>query len=179
MTENQYKGFDLKAEALIRLETCVRRFRDRPSQKYLEEVAAEFAKRLKLPEIERYLFELEKRHERFPTMLAIDASLKKIEQDRWRSANPERTAIVRKKTEPFRRVPGTPISAEALFEMIKGGRQDSGAFRFAREGYSSLTDDELWSCYEWWCEGKINPLILGQRPPDARSALASAFSKEE
>lgn len=160
--QNNFAAVSVQDQILKLLEICIRRFRDRPSQKYLEEVAAEMTRRLKIPEVDKYLDGLERRHERFPSMLQIDAAIKKIEQERW-TATSNGSAIVKKKIRwVSQKAPGTPPTAEALFELIDSNNTGSGAFRPARLCWKHLTDEELWECYEKWTEGKVHPLLADQ-----------------
>lgn len=85
-----------------------------------------------------------------------------MSDDRW-------TERPKKATKPWRprwqssRAPGTPQSLEALFEMMNRGNTGTGAFRFARAHFGYLTDEDLWSCYESWLDGKLNPIVVEKR----------------
>ncbi len=62
-----------------------------------------------------------------------------------------------------RRAPGTPQSLEALFDLINKGNLGTGAFRFARDNFQYLNDEELWQAYEMWCDGKFDKTIVEKR----------------
>jgi hypothetical protein len=58
-----------------------------------------------------------------------------------------------------KKAPGTPAIAEMVFECILQGKTDSRAFHHARAHYKSLTDAQLWICYEEWAQGRVHALI--------------------
>lgn len=174
MSENPYQGLNLYEECLGRLEKAGKNFPYAPRRKYVEEVAAQMSKRLKLFEVDALLLDLHKRHENFPSMFTLEAEFKRFENKRWESANPNRTAI-RKKNEPWvsQRAPGTPATAEVLFDMIRASRTETGAFQRARSLYAHLSDEQLWDCFGYWSQGKIHPLLKGDE--ENRKSLADAF----
>lgn len=158
---NPYQGINLYKECLDRLEKAGKNFPYSPRRKYVEEVATQMSKRLKLFEVDALLLDIHKRYENFPSMFTLEAEFKKFENKRWESANPGRTAI-RKKAEPWvsRMAPGTPPTAESIFEMIRSGKTESGAFKQARALYAHLDDEQLWTCFGYWSEGRVHPMLV-------------------
>lgn len=49
-----------------------------------------------------------------------------------------------------RQVPGTPVTAETLFVLIRDGKTDTPRFRLARAWYAGLSDEDVWAAYEMW-----------------------------
>lgn len=160
MNDSTHHRFDLKAEILKKLELCVWKFRDRPPQKYLEAVADEMSRRMKLVEVDRYLSGIEDRYKRFPTMFDINKDIKGIERKHWHRADSSDAVVVKPKEWLSRQAPGTPAKAEALFELIKKNDTESGPFRMARAMYSHLTDDEVWEAYNDWHHGRVSQIIF-------------------
>jgi len=154
--------FDKKKECMIMLEKARRKFRDAPTVKYLEEVCDLLCLRMKINEIEEYLRDIHIKHERFPYMRQIEDDIKRKEQSRYSYAKLLPVAPKRKEAEWISlQAPGTSAKAEALFALIKKGRSDSIAFKIARntEWAKRLSDDDLWECYNSWCERKVNPKL--------------------
>lgn len=142
----------------------------------MDEVAHELSVRLKIPEVEILLLDLHKRFENFPNAVQLEGEIKKLERRRWQAANPERTAI-KKKPEGWasRQAPGTPAYAEALFELIKAGSTDGGAFKVARSRFAHLTDEQVWQCYEAWTHGVASPLLKDDGKTGIKASLEAAF----
>jgi len=155
--------FDKKKECMIMLEKARRKFRDAPTVKYLEEVCDLLCLRMKINEIEEYLRDIHIKHERFPYMRQIEDDIKRKEQSRYAYA--KLLPVAPKRQEALwvsSQAPGTPAKSEALFSLIKKGKSHGFAFRIARNSKwaKRLTDDEIWECYQSWCERKVNPKLI-------------------
>lgn len=151
--------FDKKKECMLLLEKARRKFRDAPTTKYLEEVCDLLCHRMKINEIEEYLSDIHLKHERFPYMRQIEDDIKRKEQSRYAYAKLLPVAPKRKEAEWISlQAPGTNPKAEALFALIKKGKSGSVAFKIARNssGLKNLSDDDLWECYQDWCDRKVN-----------------------
>lgn len=158
--------------------TC-RKFRYTPARKYLESVVDEFLKRLTIAEIGQVLDKLPLRYEAFPAMQFVEQEIKTFERERWVRSTTDKGTIIRKASKVWvsEQAPGTPAQFEAIFEMIFEKKSDTGAFRFARSvgRQGRMSDEDLWECYESWCQGKVNPKVF-QEPPQKAEELSHAHS---
>lgn len=155
--------FDKKKECMLLLEKSRRKFRDAPTSKYLEEVCDLLCLRMRINEISDYLSDIHLKHERFPDMRKIEDDIKRKEQSRYAYAKLLPVAPKRKEiTWVSQQAPGTPSKCEALFALIKKGKSGSVAFKIARNSAWAklLSDDEIWTCYQSWCERKVNSRLL-------------------
>ncbi len=73
-----------------------------------------------------------------------------------------------------RQVPGTPVTAETLFILIREGQTESFRFRLARAWYAGLTDEEVWAAYQMWDRRQGVHEALAPRAPGALHPVASA-----
>lgn len=60
-----------------------------------------------------------------------------------------------------KQAPGTPASIEALCVMIRDGKSGQKGWKFGLE-YVGLTEDQIWSVYEHWVDGKVHPFATGR-----------------
>lgn len=152
--------FDKKAEVLKILEACQHKFRYAPTNKYLVEVADLLAKISNIKDITTYCDRLPFKHHTFPDLKTIEQEIRTMRAVNLYGSAPEKKKPVEA---PWvsKQAAGTHAKAEALFNMIKKGRTAGHGFTLARNGAwaKHLTDEQLWSCYEDWCNGKVHPLL--------------------
>lgn len=160
-------NFDKKSDVLKLLEGVQRKFRYAPTQKYLVEVAGFLEKRLRITEIHDYLKDLHLKHHSFPDMRTMEFEVRELQSKQKRFLKPI-ISNEKPKEEPWasKQAPGTPANVEALFNRIKKGKTEGHGFRLARNNnYTKhLTDEQLWACYEAWCNGTLHPLIKEKLP---------------
>ena len=163
-TVNDTNAFDKKSEVLKLLESVQRKFRYAPTQKYIVEVADFLEKRLRIAEIHEYLKELHLKHHSFPDMRTMEFEVRELVKKQRANLKPMLSSALPPSREPAwvsTQAAGTPANVEALFNRIKKGKTDGTGFRLARNSKHTkhLTDEQLWECYEAWCQGKLHPLL--------------------
>lgn len=177
--------FDPYKEALFRVQSAASRFLNAPRRQYLESLAQELSKRLKLPEIDTLLQDIHKKHNHFPTTAMFEAEIKAIEKDRW--VKNSKGNMVRRVLNGNRwvsdKAPGTPITAEALFILMQTGQSSGGAFDIARAGWRHLSDEQVWAAFDLWLNGKVAPCLLDPKPahkptPKPEPSVDDLFSEE-
>jgi len=152
-------------ETLSRVEIARRHFRNQTTQKYIESVAHHLCSKLKMIEIDKYLKELHLRFEHFPTIKQIDYDIEKFLSRMYPPKIESKPVTVTKKHIPKNKVSkihGMPVLIETVFFMIEEGNTESSSFRIARnssKALRNLTDQQLWECYEDWCNKKVNKLL--------------------
>jgi hypothetical protein len=58
-----------------------------------------------------------------------------------------------------KRAPGTPVTWEALFQLILENRTETIPFRWMRQLCNKYTDEQVWEFYEHWIAGKVHDKI--------------------
>jgi hypothetical protein len=62
-----------------------------------------------------------------------------------------------------KKAPGTPQALEAIFEIMNKGNSGTGAFKFARQMFAYLSDEELWHAHDEWCEGRFDASVVEKK----------------
>lgn len=160
MSDERFKSdesISRKDQILNLIEIVCRKFKETPRRAYIEGAAEVIAKHLTVAEAMSFLDPLPSKYDSFPGMVTIEFEIKNFQTRRKPQSN-----FKEKREWVSKQAPGTPPASEALFEMILDEKSHTSAFTMARNigRHASMTDAELWECFDSWVKGEVNPKLI-------------------